>query len=180
MSSVELRQAVSGDERILAYIQTESWKSAFSGILSSEELARCTNFKQAEEMYRHVLQERVVRMTIELVDGQPHCIAGWSQSRTDPEAHAAELICIHSLRDKWRKGYGSMMMAHILDEMRGPDILKSFCGCLKRTGRPDAFMKPMGFNAPIERIRRMAQWKSCISSGCSNKPIAFFRKYAMI
>ena len=29
----------------------------------------------------------------------------------------AELICIHSLQDNWRKGYGSKMMEQILRDM---------------------------------------------------------------
>src|SRR5699024_12844855 len=29
----------------------------------------------------------------------------------------AELICIHSLSLRWRQGYGSAMMAHVLAEM---------------------------------------------------------------
>lgn len=34
MGKVEIRQAKVGDEGILAYIQTESWKKAFAKILS--------------------------------------------------------------------------------------------------------------------------------------------------
>ena len=43
MDNVFIRKAIPGDEQVLAYIQTESWKAAFAGILSPEELVRCTN-----------------------------------------------------------------------------------------------------------------------------------------
>lgn len=118
MNSVQLRKARTGDETILAYIQTESWKSAFSEILSPEELSRSTNMQKAEEMYRKVLERRFVNLLIESVDGQPLCIAGWSRNRNDLGEQIAELICIHSLSDRRRKGYGSVMMRHILDEIK--------------------------------------------------------------
>ena len=38
MNKVEIIKAVSGDEKILAYIQTQSWKTAFHHFLSAEEL----------------------------------------------------------------------------------------------------------------------------------------------
>ena len=45
MAELSIRKAVPGDEQVLAYIQTESWKVAFAGILSPEELERCTNLQ---------------------------------------------------------------------------------------------------------------------------------------
>lgn len=118
MSKIELRKAETGDEKVLAHIQTESWKSAFGGILSPEELERCTDIQKAEAMYKRVLERGSVRMTIEFIDQKPHCIAGWSHNRNDLGANTAELICIHSLTDKRHQGYGSLMMEHVLNEMK--------------------------------------------------------------
>ncbi len=118
MNCVELRRAKLDDEKILAFIQTESWKSAFAEILSSEELEESTDIVKIEEMYRTVLDRQIAQIVIEFVDKKPHCIAGWSQNRGDLGENAAELICIHSLCDKWGKGYGSMMLCHVLDEIK--------------------------------------------------------------
>ena len=117
MDSIELRKAELGDEKTLAYIQTESWKAAFSEILSAEELERSTDIQKAEEMYKNVLSRGFVELVIEYVGGKPHCIAGWSRNRNDLGDSTAELICIHSLRDKWHQGYGSVMMRHVLGEI---------------------------------------------------------------
>lgn len=117
MDRIELRKAVSGDEKTLAYIQTRSWKAAFSEILSAEELERSTDIQKAEEMYKNVLSRGFVNLVIEYVDGEPHCIAGWSRNRNDLGGSTAELICIHSLQNKWHRGYGSVMMRHVLDEI---------------------------------------------------------------
>lgn len=118
MDKINLRKAEHGDEKILAYIQTESWKAAFSEILSPEELKRSTDIKKAEKMYKNVLTNHFVNLFIESVDEKPHCIAGWSENRSDLGSDTAELICIHSLCDKWHRGYGSVMMRHILDEIK--------------------------------------------------------------
>lgn len=118
MKDIELRRAKSGHEKILAHIQTESWKAAFSGILSSEELERSTDLEKAEAMYRNVLSHDLVNLVIEYVDKNPHCIAGWSPNRSDLGPNVAELICIHSLCDQWHQGYGSIMMYHIFDEIK--------------------------------------------------------------
>ena len=37
MADISIRRAIPGDEQVLAYIQTESWKAAFAGILSPKE-----------------------------------------------------------------------------------------------------------------------------------------------
>ena len=118
MNKVEIIKAISGDEKILAYIQTQSWKTAFHHILSAEELEKSTNIDNVEEMYRKVLSHGIVHLEIELVDEKPYCIAGWSQNRNQLGSETAELICIHSLENQRRQGYGSVMMKHLLHSSR--------------------------------------------------------------
>ena len=114
MGNVKIRKAEPGDEKILAHIQTESWKAAFAGILSPEELVRCTNMEKAEQMYHSVLRREGCNMAVELVNDQPHCIAAWGTNRCDLGDAVGELICIHSLKNGWGKGYGSAMMEYVL------------------------------------------------------------------
>ena len=118
MDKVIIRKAIPGDEQILAYIQTESWKAAFAGILSPEELDRCTDLQKAEQMYHNVLRCDGCNMAIEFVDGKPHCIAAWGKNRCDLGETVGELICIHSLQNNWAKGYGSAMMEYVLAQLQ--------------------------------------------------------------
>lgn len=120
-------------------------QSAFAGILSPEELAQCTNVERAEEMYKKVLSCQLVHITIEFVDKQPHCIAGWSQNRNELDSNAAELICIHSLCDKWNKGYGSIMMRHILDEIKQADYTDVILWVFEKNLRAIGFYEKHGF-----------------------------------
>lgn len=145
MSEVELRRAVPGDERVLAYIQTESWKAAFSAILSAGELERSTELEKAEEMYKKVLDQHNAALMIEFVDKQPHCIAGWSRNRNGLGETAAELICIHSLCDKWHQGYGSIMMRHVLKEMKAAGYSQVILWVFEENHNARRFYEKHGF-----------------------------------
>ena len=147
MNNIELCRARSGDEKILAYIQTESWKAAFSGILSSEELERSTDLEKAESMYRNVLSQDFVNLVIEYVDRSPHCIAGWSQNRSDLGANVAELICIHSLCDQWHQGYGSIMMHHILDDIKEKGYSEVILWVFEKNRNARRFYEKHGFGS---------------------------------
>lgn len=146
MDGVELRKAGLGDEKILAYIQTESWKAAFSELLSPEELERSTNLEKAEEMYQKVLNGHFVNLAIEFVGRHPHCIAGWSQNRSDLGQNVAELICIHSLCDKWHQGYGSIMMRHILDEIKEAGFSEVILWVFEKNQNARRFYEKHGFH----------------------------------
>ncbi|MBR3019971.1 MAG: GNAT family N-acetyltransferase [Clostridia bacterium] len=113
-----IRKVQQGDANALAYIQTESWKAAFAGILDAETLAKCTNIHRATEMYQRLLDENIGNGYLLLVEGKPHCIAYWDAARDTELAGKAELICIHSLPDNWHKGYGSMMMDQVLKDIK--------------------------------------------------------------
>ena len=145
MSTVSLRKAQAGDEKILAHIQTTSWKAAFANILSPEELERATDLSKAEAMYRRVLAAGAVNLLIQTVDGQPHCIAGWSRNRCDLAQNIAELICIHSLPDKWHKGYGSQMMERLLEEMRQSGYEEVILWVFAENTRARRFYEKHGF-----------------------------------
>ena len=57
MMEVHIRKVKQGDADTLAYIQTESWKTAFKGIIDAEVLETCTNIDKARLMYQRLLDE---------------------------------------------------------------------------------------------------------------------------
>lgn len=83
MSKVELRKAQAGEEEILAYVQTQSWKAAFAEILDADELARCTDMEKVTAMYQRVLENPAIHMNLLLIDGKAHGITAWSCNRAD-------------------------------------------------------------------------------------------------
>ncbi len=142
---ITIRKAELGDEKILAYIQTESWKSAFANIISAEDMERCTDIEKAEAMYENVLKSGYAEMSILELNGKPHCIAAWSKARNPQFSDCAELICIHSLCDKWGKGYGSMMMNHIIDEIKNSGYNSVLLWVFEKNTRARSFYEKHGF-----------------------------------
>lgn len=145
MDNVKIRKAIPGDEQILAYIQTESWKAAFAGILSPEELVRCTNLEKAEQMYHSILRREGCNMAIELVNDQPHCIAAWGTNRCDLDDAVGELICIHSLQNNWAKGYGSAMMEYVLAQLQQANYESVILWVFEANTRARKFYEKHGF-----------------------------------
>lgn len=115
---VQIRRVEAGDETSLAFIQTESWKAAFDGIIPAERLAESTKMEHAVDMYQRLLAAHKGNGYILELDGKPHCIAWWDATREKDMPGTAELICIHSLRDNWHKGYGSRMMERVLADAK--------------------------------------------------------------
>ena len=108
MGDIEIYKAKPGDEKILAYIQAESWKAAFAEILTAQELKRCTDLEKCKEMYQKVLEHSEISIWIEKVDKKPHCIAAWSPNRDKLGKDVAELICI--LGEMKKAGYVKVVL----------------------------------------------------------------------
>ena len=134
-----------GDEEALAYIQTESWKAAFKDILQPEILERCTNIDRATMMYKELLENNIGNGYLLKVEGEPHCIAYWDATREDDMPGYAELICIHSLPNQWRKGYGSKMMEVVLQDISGAGYKNVMLWVFEENVRARKFYESFGF-----------------------------------
>lgn len=151
MDDVTIRRVQKGDEHTLAYIQTESWKAAFQNIIEKDLLDKCTDINSAADMYRGLLEECKGNGYILEVEGKPHCIAYWDASRDEDANGYAELICIHSLQDRWHKGYGSKMMKKILEDVQAAGYDKIMLWVFEENHRAIQFYKSHGFTANENR-----------------------------
>lgn len=158
-SNISVRNAVPGDERILAQIQTESWKTAFADILSPEELQRCTVMENAVQMYHSVLQQKVCSLAIEYVSEQPHCIAAWGKNRCDLEESVGELICIHGMPKNWAKGYGSVMMKYVLEQLKKEGYKSVILWVFEANIRARKFYEKHGFELTEHKRQTNGTWE---------------------
>ena len=140
-----IRKVQQGDELNLAYIQIESWKAAFQDILSAEILQQATDLTHATAMYKQLLDENIGNGYILEVNSQPHCIAWWGKARDNDMSDYAELICIHSLQDNWRKGCGTQMMNRIRDDMKAAGYDKVMLWVFTNNVRARKFYESCGF-----------------------------------
>ena len=136
-----------GDEAVLAYIQTESWKAGFKDILSADVLERCTQIDKATAMYRRLLEQNVGNGYLLKVEENPHCIAWWDATRENDMPDYAELICIHSLQNQWRKGYGSKIMDVVLHDIAKAGYSKVMLWVFEDNVRARRFYETLGFTA---------------------------------
>ena len=144
---VNIRRVEPGDESHLAYIETESWKAAFKDIVPADTLSRCTGLERATAMYKKLLDENKGNGYILELDGKPHGIAWWDASREKDMPEYAELICIHSLKDNWHKGYGSMMMDRVLEDVKAAGYSKIMLWVFDNNFRAIKFYEAHGFEA---------------------------------
>ena len=143
--TIHIRRAESGDEACLAHVQTESWKAAFAGIVPAELLAQCTSIERAEKMYARLLAEQQGNGYILELDGKPHCVAWWDAAREEDMPGAAELRCIHSLPENWRRGCGSRMMERVLADVKAAGYTKLLLWVFTDNVRAIRFYEAQGF-----------------------------------
>ena len=142
-----IRKVTYGDEKALAYVQTESWKAAFKGLIPDEVLVRSTDLNKATAMYQRLLDMGKGNGYILEIDGKPHCIAWWDAARDEDMQGAAELICIHSLKENWGRGYGHLMMERILEDVQQAGYSQIMLWVFEKNTRAIGFYKAHGFVA---------------------------------
>ena len=142
---INIRKVKVGDANTLAFIQTESWKSAFNRILSKEDLDKYTDVNRAITLYSKLLNDNIGNGFILTINENPHCIAYWDKTRDDEMEGNAEIICIHSLCDNWGKGYGTEMMNHILSDIKNSGFSKVMLWVSKENHRARKFYEKHGF-----------------------------------
>ncbi|WP_458862692.1 GNAT family N-acetyltransferase [Acidaminobacterium chupaoyuni] len=144
---VSIRKVKNGDAPALAKIQTESWNAAFRHILSAETLEKSTQPGRVEAMYQRLLDENIGHGYLLELDGKAHCIAYWDRARDAEMQGCAEIICIHSLRERWGKGYGTKMMEKLLEDIARAGYSKVILWVFAENERARKFYEARGFAA---------------------------------
>lgn len=150
-----------GDEAILAHIMTESWKAGFKDILSPEVLTKYTNVDKATMMYKRLLEQNIGNGYLLKVEGKPHCIAWWDDTRETDMPGYAELICIHSLPGQWQQGYGSKMMDTVLYDISAAGYTKVMLWVFEKNTRARCFYEAKGFITKGKKKTGMGATEIC-------------------
>lgn len=79
------------------------------------------------------------------VEGHCHGIASWDKARNYDLNETAEIICIHSLSNNWRKGYGRIMMDKMLYDIKLQGYTKVILWVFKDNKRAHSFYEACGF-----------------------------------
>ena len=114
-------------------------------------------------MYKKLLEEGKGNGYIMTLEGKPHCIAWWDAARDFDMQGKAELICIHSLPDNWRKGYGSMMMDQVLLDIERAGYTEVVLWVFKDNTRARTFYEVKGFQPTTRRKQAFGTEEICYS-----------------
>ena len=76
---------------------------------------------------------------------QPSRTAWWSEARDADMAGCAELICIHSLPENWRKGCGRAMMERVLADVKKAGYETLVLWVFEKNTRAIRFYESFGF-----------------------------------
>lgn len=154
-----IERAKLGDEATLAFIQTESWKAGFKDILSADTLKRYTQMVKATAMYRYLLEHNIGNGYLLKIKNIPHCIAWWDATRENDMPDYAELICIHSLQNQWRKGYGRKMLDAVLYDIKKAGYSKVMLWVFEDNTRARRFYESLGFttNGKVKKEMEAAE-----------------------
>ena len=139
--AVTIRTAEVCDAAVIAHIQAVSWKNGFAGILDGEALD--LDETRLKAMWERVLQNNARTVLLE-IDGHPHCMASWDQSREE-WYDGVELICIHSLPDHWHEGYGSMVVERVLEDAKAAGYDRIMLWVFEENTRARRFYEKHGF-----------------------------------
>ena len=153
MEHCVIRRAAPGDEKALAYIHTQSWSWALGKMVPQEVLEAQTDEAQAERLYAMILERGLAQVTLALVDGLPQCMAAWRECQDAPEG-TAELVCIHSLKDRVGRGYGSKVLLEVMEEMKKAEYHKVVLWVFEDNVRARGFYEKHGL-APTGECREI-------------------------
>lgn len=160
-----------GDENALAYIHTESWKAGFKEILDADILQRCTELDKVTAMYRHLLEQKIANGYLLKVENRPHCTAWWDAAREEEMSGYAELICIHSLQNQWRNGYGSRMMDVVLRDIADAGYTKVMLWVFQDNLRARKFYEAQGFTTDGKIKKDSSPLEICYEKDLTEKQI---------
>lgn len=144
MNKIEVRLAERCDVDELGKIQTSSWKSAFSSILSSDTLEIYTDVVKCTEMLERVFDANRGNLYIASLNGKPCGELFWCETGEDMPQNA-QIIAIHSLENSWGTGIGKAMMNRALSDIqiRGKSIVSLWV--FKDNLRARKFYEKCGF-----------------------------------
>lgn len=142
---ITIERARPGDAEVLASIQISSWLAAFADILDQDDLKKCTDRLSVTQMYEKLLERSIGYGYLLRIDQKPHAIAWWDRGSSPNQFACAELLCIHSLPDRWHQGYGSVLMERVLADMQAAGYRQVRLWVFEKNQRARAFYEKWGF-----------------------------------
>ncbi|MBP5223163.1 MAG: GNAT family N-acetyltransferase [Lachnospiraceae bacterium] len=149
------------DAERFGYIQVESWRAAFSDILEKDIISKYLDLEHVTGIYKRNIEIGRGNGLIMQVDGRDHCIAYWDKARNTEDDKMAELICIHSLPERWRNGYGTEMMKQVIKDVKTAGYTSLCLWVFDKNQRARNFYEAVGFIDTGKRQEALGAVEDC-------------------
>jgi len=144
MSATNIRRASAIDAETIAHIINEAWKKAYAGVVPQERLNTLSDERKAAQLREGLVRFPKMRYYLFEADGIPVGAASLHPAHDADLPGAAEFSFFYFLPFVWRRGYGTLLLAHLKREavLLGYDRL--CCWVLEQNRRAIAFYESQG------------------------------------
>lgn len=140
---INIRRAEYNDLKSLAAIQTLSWKSAFSDILSDSTLNKYTDLEKCVKILENAYNSGNGYMYIGSMNETPCAELFWCRGRE--LERSAEIVALHSIRESWGCGVGKAIMDKAMEDIFNNGFEKVYLWVFDQNKRARRFYEKYGF-----------------------------------
>lgn len=142
---VQIRHATYNDLIPLAEIQTLSWKSAFSDILSDTTLNKYTDLDKCVKILEKAYNSGNGYLYIGSIDEKPCAELFWCRGKE--LERSAEIVALHSIPESWGCGVGKAIMDKAMEDIFDNGFKKAYLWVFEQNKRARRFYEKYGFAA---------------------------------
>lgn len=145
MSQIEVRWANYNDWKELGSVHSDSYRSAYKGIIPDDFLENFTAEKR-QEYFQKVLSEGKEKIAIMFVDKKAigFIIIGKCRDE-DLDATYGEIWGIYLLKEYWGKGFGKRLINWGIDRIKENGYFRTALWVLKENENARRFYEHLGF-----------------------------------
>jgi ribosomal protein S18 acetylase RimI-like enzyme len=115
MGKIEIRDAVTGDERIIHDLAWATWWKAYGDIISDEQIRYMLELLYNEETLRRLIDQREQQFVLLCAGDRPEGFAAYAARPEDPTVYKLHKLYVHP--DCQGKGYGRRLLDEITSRL---------------------------------------------------------------
>ncbi len=151
MQELTVRRARPDDAETCARIHIESWRHAFSEMISKGVMTRMTNYERQKQLYAAAAESRDHHGFLIMNGDKPCGMAWYGPSRRPDVADSAELICIHILPEAQDRKAGRQLLSHVLADMNDNGYASCYLWVFTANEKARRLYERFGFKEDIPR-----------------------------
>ena len=140
-----IRRATADDAYGFAHVLCSSWKSAYSHILTSEELERNTNAEKRAALLKQWIPSGYGQYFIAYDNEKPCGVCSVCPSRDEDMQGFGEVVAIYTLAEYWGNNVGKMLMDAAVRELESQGFGGIMLWAFEENRRARRFYEKYGF-----------------------------------